>query len=122
MTPPPTMKGPTCALIQLPYTLSNPHSPRKIIHPILLGKKPKLRDICGLLKGSERKSLSHVQLFAIRAKILEWVAFPLSGDLPNPGIEPRSPAWQADSLPADPHGSLIAQLVKNPPAMQETPV
>ena len=24
------------------------------------------------------------------------------GDLPNPGIEPRSPAWWADSLPAEP--------------------
>ena len=27
--------------------------------------------------------------------------FPSPGDLPNPGIEPRSPALQADSLPAD---------------------
>ena len=25
----------------------------------------------------------------------------LQGDLPNPGIELRSPAWQADSLPAE---------------------
>ena len=30
--------------------------------------------------------------------------FPSSGDLPNPGIEPRSPALQADSLPAKPQG------------------
>ena len=27
----------------------------------------------------------------LQARILEWVAFPFSGDLPNPGIEPRSP-------------------------------
>jgi len=26
---------------------------------------------------------------------------PPPGDLPNPGIEPRSPALQADSLPAE---------------------
>ena len=26
------------------------------------------------------------------------------GDLPNPGIEPRSPTLQADSLPAEPPG------------------
>ena len=26
------------------------------------------------------------------------------GDLPNPGIEPRSPALQADSLPTEPPG------------------
>ena len=29
---------------------------------------------------------------------------PSPGDLPNPGIEPRSPASQADSLPAEPPG------------------
>ena len=32
---------------------------------------------------------------------LEWVAFLSPGDLPNPGTEPRSPALQADSLPAE---------------------
>ena len=30
--------------------------------------------------------------------------FPSPVDLPNPGIEPRSPALQEDSLPADPQG------------------
>ena len=30
--------------------------------------------------------------------------FPSPGDLPKPGIEPRSPALQADSLPAEPQG------------------
>ena len=30
--------------------------------------------------------------------------FPSLGDLSNPGIEPRSPALQADSLPAEPQG------------------
>ena len=33
-----------------------------------------------------------------QARILEWVAFPSPEDLPDPGIEPRSPALQADSL------------------------
>ena len=28
----------------------------------------------------------------------------LPGDLPNPGIKPKSPALQADSLPAEPPG------------------
>ena len=33
------------------------------------------------------------------ARILEWVAVPLPpGDLPSPGIEPRSPTLWADSL------------------------
>ena len=30
--------------------------------------------------------------------------FPSPGDIPNPRIEPRSPALQADSLPAEPQG------------------
>ena len=30
--------------------------------------------------------------------------FPSPGHLPNPGIEPRSPALQVDSLPAEPQG------------------
>ena len=40
----------------------------------------------------------------LQARILEWVTFPYLGDLPNPGIEPRSPTLQADSLPAEPPG------------------
>ena len=30
--------------------------------------------------------------------------FPSPGDLPNPGIEPRSPTLRADSLPVEPQG------------------
>ena len=39
----------------------------------------------------------------LQARILEWVAFPFS-NLPNPGVEPRSPTLQVDSLPAEPPG------------------
>ena len=35
----------------------------------------------------------------LQARILERVPFP--EDLPNPGMEPRSPALQTDSLPAE---------------------
>ena len=30
--------------------------------------------------------------------------FPSPGDLPNPGVEPRSPALQVDYLPTEPQG------------------
>ena len=40
----------------------------------------------------------------LQARILEWEGFPFSGDLPNPGIEPRSSALWADSLPTEPQG------------------
>ena len=33
--------------------------------------------------------------------ILEWVSYPFSRDLPNPGIELGTPAFQLDSLPAE---------------------
>ena len=51
----------------------------------------------------------------LQARILEWVAFPFPSpeDLPNPGIEPRSPALQADSLPAEPQGKPIGSMCQN---------
>ena len=37
--------------------------------------------------------------------------FPSPGDLPNPGIEPRSPALQADALPSEPPGKVTVYRV-----------
>ena len=42
----------------------------------------------------------------LQARILEWVAIFFSRDLPNPGIEPGSPAFQADALPSEPLSSV----------------
>ena len=72
-------------------------------------------------KLSEVKLLSRVQLFAtpwivayqvspsmgfFRQKYWNGLPFPSPGDLPNTGIEPRSPALQADALPSVPPGEL----------------
>ena len=48
-----------------------------------------------------------------------WSGYPFTspGDLPNPGIEPRSLALQADSLPAGPpgkHPKIKKYCFKNP--------
>ena len=62
------------------------------------------------------KSLSPVQLFATpwtvplsmkfsRQEYWSGLLFPSPGDLPHPGIEPRSPTLQADSLPSEPPGN-----------------
>ena len=64
-----------------------------------------------------------------------WSGLPFSspGDLPDSGIELRSAPLQADALTSEPPGkpifihmfymaSLVAQLVRNLPAMQETQV
>ena len=40
----------------------------------------------------------------LQARVLEWVAIPSPGDLPDPGNKARSPALQADSLPSEPPG------------------
>ena len=43
----------------------------------------------------------------LQASILEWGAFPFSRGSSQPGIKPRSPALQADSLPAEPQGKHV---------------
>ena len=50
-----------------------------------------------------------------QVRILEWVAMPsLPGDLPNPGMEPRSPALPVDSLlselPGKPKNTGVGSL------------
>ena len=40
----------------------------------------------------------------LQARYWSGFPFPSPGDLPNPGIEPRSPALQAYSLPSEPPG------------------
>ena len=65
------------------------------------------------------KSLSRVRLFATpwtvayqappsmgfsRQESWSRLPFPSPGDLPDPGIEPQSPAFQADALTSEPPG------------------
>ena len=65
------------------------------------------------------KSLSRVRLFATpwteayqappsmgfsRQEYWSGLPFPSPGDLPDPGIEPGSPAFQADALTSEPPG------------------
>ena len=73
--------------------LRNCHSQVKVIQlcPILCD--PMNYTVHGILQG----------------RILEWVGFPFSRGSPNPGINPRSPALQADSLPAEPQGKPITK-------------
>ena len=62
------------------------------------------------------KSLSRVGLFVtpwtvarqallsmgiLQARMLQWVVMLSPGDLPNPGMEPRFPALQVNSLPVE---------------------
>ena len=73
------------------------------------------------------ESLSYDRLFAIpwtiagqaplsmefsRQEYWSGLPFPFSGDLPDPGIEPRSPALQADSLLSEPLGKPVIRSLK----------
>ena len=42
-----------------------------------------------------------------RQEYWSGLLFPSPGDLPNPGIEPRSPALRAHALPPEPPGKSI---------------
>ena len=53
--------------------------------------------------------MDYTVLGILQARILEWVAIPFFRDLPNPGIKPRSPALQSDSLPAEPPPSQLRE-------------
>ena len=72
-----------------------------------------------ILKWSEVKSFSRVRLFATpwpvayqvppsmgfsRQEYWNGLPFPSPGDLPDPGIEPRSPTFQAEALTSEPPG------------------
>ena len=68
------------------------------------------------------KSLSHAQLFATpwtvayqvslsmgfsRQEYWSGLPFPFPGDLPDSGIEPGSPALEADALTSEPPGKSL---------------
>ena len=50
-----------------------------------------------------------------RQEYWSGVPFPSPGDLPDPGIEPKSPAMQADALPSEPPSIFlfVGQVVVN---------
>ena len=45
-----------------------------------------------------------------RQEYWSWLPFPFPGDLPDPGIEPRSPALQADSSLTELQGSVRYEI------------
>ena len=49
--------------------------------------------------------MDYIVLGILQAGIMEWVAVPSPKGLPNSGFKPRSPALQANSLPAELPGS-----------------
>ena len=67
------------------------------MHPLLKSSSPR-----GV--GSPKSPTLKRSLEFSKHEYWSGLPFPSPGALPNPGIEPRSPALQADSLPAEPQG------------------
>jgi len=97
-----------CLVAQLCPTLCNPMDyslPASSVH----GDSPGLWDSPGLSRGYS-----------------SGLPYPPPGDFPNPGIEPRSPVLQADSLLSEPPGkplinykcTHIPSLLSLPPTLQ----
>ena len=81
------VSGQECVLLtQLCPTLCNP-----------VDHSPPGSSVCGILQ----------------AGILEWISYPLPGDLPNPGIKTVFLIcllhWQVDSLPLSPPGKPLGK-------------
>ena len=62
----------------------------------------KVAQLCPIL--CDQMDLSRKSMEFSRPEYWSGQPFPSPGDLANPGIEPRSPALQADSLLAEPQG------------------
>ena len=79
-----------------------------------LGKKGKVLvtqsclTLCDPMDCSPPGSSAHGIL---QARVLEWVTMSFSRGLPEPGIDPRSLALQADSLLSEPPGSPIKVII-----------
>ena len=58
----------------------------------------------------------------LQARTLEWLPFPSPGDLPNPGIKPKSPALQADSLPPELPGKLLLKTTVSEKSLRFSPL
>ena len=106
----PGIEPPSPALAVRFFTTELPENPILEIRKLIFRKD----------KGEKKVKLpSHVWLFATpwtvalqappsmgfsRQEYWSGLPFPSPGDLPKPGIEPRSPAFQADALTSEPPG------------------
>ena len=63
-----------------------------------------------------------------RQEYWSGLPFPSPGDLPSAGIEPGSPALQADTLPSEPPGKppimlyVVVNITENPESIQVLPL
>ena len=73
---------------------------------VLLGALSEVTQSCLTLCDPMDCSLPGSSVYGIfQARVLEWVSISFSRGSSDPGIEPGSPALQADALPSEPPGN-----------------
>ena len=110
-------------------------SPEDLSNPGIKSVSPALAGGFFTTKG-EVKSLSRVRLFATpwtvayqaplsmgfsRQEYWSGLPFPSPGDLPDPGIEPRSPTLEADALTSEPPGKPFTTKPPGKPDVNVNP-
>ena len=93
-----TLKGPSLSFLL--WRLLRHHSKKK--------KKIQMKLLSRVWLFATRWTVAyqaHPSMGFSRQKYWSGLPFPFPGDLPSPGIEPRSPALQADALLSEPPGN-----------------
>ena len=112
-------------------TLNIPFSGSRTFYKIFRRSTPCKHKVTVLLPKELSRLLSRVQLYVTpwtvahqaplsigfsRQEYWSGLPFPSPGDLPDPGIKPRSPTLQADALTSEPPGKpKELQLTKSAP-------
>ena len=77
-----------------------------LLQCIRVESESEISQLCLTLSNTMDCSLLGSSIHVIfQARYWNGLPFPSPGDLPEPGIEARSPALQADSLPSEPPGN-----------------
>ena len=78
-------------------------------------KESEVAQSCPTLCDSMDYSLPGSSIHQIlRQEYWSGLPFPSPGDLPDPGIEPRSPTLQEDALPSEPPGKFKQKFLHKP--------
>ena len=94
------------------FSFHSEHSPKMTLSIPITFTEVKWKSLSGvwLCKPMDCSPPGSLSMEFSRQEHWSGLLFPSPGNLPNPGIEPRSPALQEDSLPSEPPGKPYPSL------------